>query len=213
MLEERAVPDPLPQEAVESALARLRGPILQRPPAYSAKKQDGERAYAKARRGEVVELEPVEVTVHELEATRIESPEIDFSTRVSTGTYVRAMGRDLGDELGAGGHLTALRRTSIGSLRVEDAVSLEEMVDWGGAPPGDHPAFRTPLEALSHLPGRELDREEMIHLAHGRPVSWDAAPADPAIVHAGGSLLAVGRTVDGTFRPRKVFLTPAEVTP
>ena len=97
----------------------------QRPPAFSARKIGGERSYRLARRGVTLELPESDVTVHSLELMEFRFPELVFQTRVSAGTYVRALARDIGEVLGTGAHLTALRREAIGSLRIEQAVSLE----------------------------------------------------------------------------------------
>src|SRR5690606_16687939 len=110
------------RDAVEQALATLRGDIEQVPPAFSAKKVGGERAYALAREGAPPELAPVRVHIAELTITRFDVPELELDVRCSSGTYVRAIARDLGARLGVGGHLTALRRTAIGPHRVETAI-------------------------------------------------------------------------------------------
>ena len=112
-------------EAIRSAFAVREGAGLQRPPAYSAKRVAGQRAHAVARGGGHVELAPTDVTFHELEVTGVDLPEVRFRARVSTGTYIRALARDIGHDLGCGGHLTRLRRTSIGPFLVEDAPCLQ----------------------------------------------------------------------------------------
>ncbi len=204
VVDTREVPTELDPERLEGALAALRGEIDQRPPAFSAKKRRGERAYEKARRGEEVELEPVRVTVHELEVTRIALPELDLVSTVSSGTYIRALGRDLGEALGTGGHLTALRRTAVGDLSVEGAIGLDELREV--PPTDDHPAWRTPLEAMGDAPSIEADEEDRRHLAHGRAIAWDGAEAGLAVVRAGRELIAVGRAEAGRFHPKKVFV-------
>ena len=205
------VPDPLDPAGIEAVLDRFRGDILQRPPAFSAKKQGGERAYEKARRGEIVELEPVPVTVHALEVERVASPEIDFRTTVSSGTYVRSLGAEIAEALGSCGHLTALRRTAVGSLPVSAAIPLGDLIDWAGSPPESHPAFVDPLDALGSLPSVDLAPDAVTDLAHGRAVAWDGAPADLALARSGADLLAVGRAEDGAFHPRKVFVRPEDL--
>lgn len=151
-------------EQVEAALAGLRGEIEQVPPALSAKKVRGESAHRRVRRGETVELAPVPVTVSALELTGFDAPEVRLRVRCSSGTYIRALARDLGRALGTGAHLTALRRTAVGPHRVEGAVpgALDEPVDPG--------ACLTPLEALEDLPVRRLSGEEARLLVQGRRI-------------------------------------------
>ncbi|MEZ4584951.1 MAG: tRNA pseudouridine(55) synthase TruB [Gemmatimonadales bacterium] len=115
------------RDAVEAELGALEGRHDQRPPAYSAKRRDGERSYARARRGEAVALEPVPVEIDELELLEWSPPLVGFRAVVGPGTYVRAIARDLGERLGTGAHLTALRRTRVGSFRVEDAHRLDRL--------------------------------------------------------------------------------------
>jgi len=125
--------------------------------------------------------------------------------RCSSGTYVRALARDLGEKLGCGAHLTALRRTAIGAWRVEDALSLDAIED----PSRVAASAVAPLAALGHLPTLEVDEEAAGRLAHGQPVSLADAPpaadADAVAVAHAGELVAIGRTDEGTLRPRKVF--------
>lgn len=183
---------PLDTGAVEAALAGFAGPQRQRPPAYSAKRVGGERSYRKARRGEAVELAETEITVHRIELLEVATPFVTFRATVSAGTYLRAIARDLGERLGVGAHLTALRREAIGALRVEEALPLDAVG------PGD---LRAPLAVLGHLPRIEVDAAGRAAVAHGRPVRGDApAEATVALVQ-GGELLAVGTARDGVIRP------------
>jgi len=183
---------------VREALAGFAGQQQQRPPSYSAKHVDGERSYRLARRGEAVAPAPVTVTIHRIELVAYREPELVFRAEVSPGTYLRAIARDLGDRLGLGAHLTALRREAIGPLRVEDAVPLERLV----------PADLLPArEVLRHLPTRELDEPDRLAVSHGRPVPADPAPAgDVALLHA-GELVAVARAEAGWLRPSVVLGT------
>ena len=110
------------REMAEEAVRALTGDIQQVPPVFSAVKHQGERSYLIARRGEEAQLTAKSITIYEFEITRFELPDIDFRVRCSKGTYIRALARDFGEALGSGAHLTALRRTNIGSLSVEDAI-------------------------------------------------------------------------------------------
>ena len=183
---------------VREALEAFAGEQQQRPPTYSAKHVEGERSYRLARRGAAVSPNPVTVTVHWIELVAYRAPELVFRATVSPGTYLRAIARDLGERLGIGAHLTALRREAIGPLRVEDAVPLERL-----APSDLLPA----REVLRHLPSRELDEPDRVAVSHGRPVPADPAPAgDVALFHA-GELVAVARVEAGWLKPSVVLGT------
>jgi tRNA pseudouridine55 synthase len=113
-------------EALQQAVSRWTGPILQVPPIHSAIKKDGKRVYELARKGKEVKLDPRPVVIHELEITGIELPVVQFRVVCSTGTYIRSLANDLGATLGCGGYLSRLCRTRIGSFRLEQAMSMEE---------------------------------------------------------------------------------------
>lgn len=118
----------MPTEAgIRDALPRFTGPLRQTPPMFSAKKIDGKRLYELAREGKEVERKSVEVTVYSLELLSYEPPKLSFRATVSAGTYVRTLAHDLGADLGTGAYLEALRRTAIGDLSVEDAVTVEDL--------------------------------------------------------------------------------------
>lgn len=194
---------------VQSAADELVGPIQQRPPSLSAKKVGGERAHRLTRAGRPPELPAVEVLVHALEVNELSHPDVSFNVHCGSGTYVRALARDLGDLLGCGAHLTALRRTRIGVFSVADAVSLAEVeanVEWR------HRAL-SPAAALSHLARVTVTEEGERELGFGRPIESEliskAEHADDAPVAAvrDGRLLAIGSWTEGRYRPRKVFST------
>ncbi len=105
------------------------GEILQKPPVFSAKKIDGERAYEAARRGDDVEMPARKVTIETFELTNINLPDVDFRIVCSKGTYIRSIAYDFGKELNTGGYLTALRRTKIGDFSVENAHSIESIIN------------------------------------------------------------------------------------
>ena len=194
-----ADPSGLSEARVAEALASLAGEQRQRPPRYSAKHVEGERSYRLARRGVAVDLAEASVVVHRIELVAWASPELVFRVTVSAGTYVRALARDLGERLGVGAHLSALRRESIGALRVEDAVPLEQVA----------PAAVRPARAvLGHLPAVELDESGRTAVSHGRAVPAEAdASGDVALTFA-GELVAVARASDGWLRPSVVLSTP-----
>jgi tRNA pseudouridine55 synthase len=187
---------------VREALAAFAGRQRQRPPAYSAKHVGGERSYRLARRGAAVEPAETTVTVHRIELVAWDPPSVTFRATVSAGTYLRAIGRDLGDRLGVGGHLTALRREAIGGLRVEDAVRLEAV---------GPSALLRPARVLGHLPAVELDPAAKAAVVHGRPVATGGAAEDrdgPVVLLAGDELVAVARVDEGRLQPTVVLATP-----
>ena len=114
------------RELIDSVLPRFRGEIWQVPPVFSAVKVEGKRAYAYARKGEEVELQPKLLVIDELEVLDFEPATMQLTLRIvcSKGTYIRALARDIGQALGSGAHLTALRRTRVGGIRVEDCLSF-----------------------------------------------------------------------------------------
>lgn len=128
------VATPPDADQVRQAAARFVGAIQQRPPAFSAMKVGGRRAYKLARAGTAVEMQPRTVTVYSLEVLDYAWPLARLRVECGRGTYIRAIARDLGEALGVGGYLTELRRTFIGRFRVEDAISLERISADGPAP-------------------------------------------------------------------------------
>jgi len=116
-------------DAIEAALAAFRGDILQRPPMYSAIKRGGERLYKKARRGETVEVEPRPTSIYAFEVTGRRGDDVDIRVECSKGTYIRSLAHDLGQALGVGGHLVALRREAIGPFGVGEAFALDALVE------------------------------------------------------------------------------------
>jgi len=184
---------------ISRELGNFAGVQRQRPPRYSAKHVEGQRSYRLARRGVAVELPDETVTVHAIDLVRVTLPEVEFRATVSAGTYLRALARDLGERLGVGAHLTALRREAIGSLRVEDAVPLDRMT---------RDAVLPPHRALGHLPALELGEAERTAVSHGRALA--AAPGvsgDVALMH-GEDLVAVARAEEGWLRPAVVLAAP-----
>jgi tRNA pseudouridine55 synthase len=191
-------------EDIDRVAESLRGRQVQVPPAFSAKKVDGRRAYEAARAGEAVDLAAQAIHVHSLEVVAVRLPEVDFLVEVSTGTYVRSLARDLGSRLGCGAHLSTLRRLSIGPFTALDAVSLEDL-ERGDLPES---ASRTAAGALSWLPVRCLSESEVAGVEHGRPVAdgFNAADPDlPVAMVAGDRLVAVGRRESELLHPDKVF--------
>lgn len=183
-------------EKVRAASRGLLGDIEQTPPAYSAVKVDGVRAYKKARRGEAVTVGPRHVTVFELAIIGWSAPDVTFRATVSGGTYIRSLARDLGERLGCGGHLAELRRTAVGPFRLEDAVPAQAITP---AHVGD------PSLLVADLPSRSLAEAERDAIVHGRPLAAAASERGTIALMADGALLAVAEVVDGSIKPRLVL--------
>jgi tRNA pseudouridine55 synthase len=190
--------------AVARAAAALTGPILQVPTQISAVKVDGKRAYKRVRAGEEVELaaRPVTVATFDIDAVRPGDGVLDLDVRVecSTGTYVRALARDLGAALGVGGHLTALRRTRVGPYTLADARTLAELEDAFAFMPLDEAAARA-------FPRRDVDAEAARIVTHGGwlPATGDVGEAPVAIFGPDGTFLALVGERGGKARPIAVF--------
>ena len=152
--------------AVEDAAAKLRGDILQIPPMYSALKRDGVALYRLARQGVEVERRPRPVTIHRFEVLRFEPPEVDIAVTCSKGTYIRTLAHDLGEALGCGAHLTALRRTRSGSFAIASCLSLTSVESW---PEGEPLPLLGPRTALPELAVVEVEADAAGRLANGIP--------------------------------------------
>ena len=187
--------------AIEAALHAQTGRLLQRPPAFSAKKVEGERAYRLARRGDAPELAPVEVHVYALDIFGLDLPDVRFRVTVSAGTYIRALARDAGAALGVGAHLVQLRRTAVGAFTVDTAVPGDRLDDQAAVAR----ALIRPLEALRHLPRVELDANQAAAIRHGKPVPAPAGATGCTVLAAAGTLVAIAEAANGVLRPRKVF--------
>jgi tRNA pseudouridine55 synthase len=191
-------------DELEAALELLRGRISQRPPVYSAKKIQGEAAHRRVRRGEEVKLEPVEVEVYDLTVLEVELPRVRLEVRCSSGTYIRALARDLGRSLKVGGHLSALRRTAIGPFSGASASSLDALSD----PEAIRANLLPPALALAHFPSFEVGPEDAARIRQGQFLSiqrTEVPEEAPVRVLLDGNLLAVATREGDRLRPRKVF--------
>lgn len=184
----------LTREAIGAAVAGLRGDIEQVPSAVSAIKVDGRRAYRLVREGRAVELEarPVHVDRFEVCDVRPAGQWVDADVEVdcSSGTYVRALARDVGAALGVGGHLTALRRTRVGRFTLEQARSLDDLAE--------RPGLSLTLDeaCLLIFPRRDLSPEEVEATANGRPLAAAGIDGVYAACDAGGRVIALLRDED-----------------
>ncbi|HEY0919642.1 tRNA pseudouridine(55) synthase TruB [Devosia sp.] len=193
---------------VEALLPRFTGAILQRPPAFSAIKVDGERAYDLARAGEAVVLAPRPVFVERLALLRHGPDESDFEMACEKGTYVRALARDLAEALGTRGHVTRLHRAAVGPFSDEDAVSLAAL-EAAALPARD--GLLLPVAAgLAGLPELRLTPDQASAIRHGNPVLLTGAGAplqlDAAWASCAGEAVALGAVEYGQFKPRRVLL-------
>ncbi|WRH26419.1 tRNA pseudouridine(55) synthase TruB [Arthrobacter sp. JZ12] len=195
-------------EAIGAAVGRFIGPIEQVPSSVSAIKVNGERAYARVRSGEEVALAARPVTVHSFEIHDVRRigdgavQDVDVTVRCSSGTYIRALARDLGAALGVGGHLTVLRRTEVGPYALDQASSLDELAS-------DFRMLDMDSAARALFPSRELDDREALDLSHGRRISASgngSADNRPVAAFApGGSLVALLEDRGNEAKPVLVF--------
>lgn len=192
------------EEQIRVAATRLTGEILQVPSSVSAIKVAGQRSYARVRAGESVELEARPITVHSFEVHDIRRErggrvlDVDATVRCSSGTYVRALARDLGLDLAVGGHLTALRRTEVGPYGIDEAHTLEELAE-------DFTLLPLAEAARALLPVRELSTDEAVELSFGRRVAPSGRDAVTAAFAPDGSLVALLKDAGPAARPELVF--------
>ena len=194
-------------EAVEALLPRFRGAVEQRPPAFSAIKIAGERAYDLARDGQAVTIAPRVVHIHELDVTAFDRDATVFTTRCGKGTYVRAIARDLGRALGCYGHVTALRRTRVGPFGEADAVPLAAFDDADAAAA----ALRRVEAGLGELTRILVDRSDAARLRRGQSMllrGADAPVEGEAYAAGSGVVVAVGAIDGGALVPARVFNLP-----
>jgi len=191
---------------IVAALPQFTGTILQTPPAFSAIKIAGERAYDIARDGEMPDLQPRPVTIHELALVGLGADDATFEARCGKGTYVRAIARDLGRMLGCLGHVTALRRTRVGPFGEAEAVPLAQIED-ASVPD----ALRRVEAGLLELPQVVVDRDSAARLRRGQSVllrGRDAPGDGAAYACCGGVVVAVGAIERGELVPGRVFNLP-----
>ncbi|WP_028636077.1 tRNA pseudouridine(55) synthase TruB [Nocardioides sp. URHA0032] len=192
--------DGLDEATIRAAAAELVGDLMQVPTAVSAIKVDGKRAYQRVREGEDVRLEARPVTVHELTVTDVrvsDATELDITVRCSSGTYVRAIARDLGARLGVGGHLTALRRTAVGPYDLAAAHTLEELEEELAV----LPIAAAARAAFSSL---ELDDAQATDVRYGRALDLELAGLT-AVFAPDGEFLALYEPRGGVAKAVAVF--------
>ncbi|HQN03996.1 MAG TPA: tRNA pseudouridine(55) synthase TruB [Anaerolineaceae bacterium] len=195
------------EEQFKESLAKFVGEIEQVPPPYSAIKVQGRRSYDLARSGEEVELAPRKINVYNLELLEWASPEAVIDVYCSSGTYVRSLAHDVGEDLGCGAHLIGLRRTKSGRFSLRDAVPLSKLRD--AFDKGNWYQYLIPAaEALSEWPAVELTSQEVDAIRHGNRIPADASIGNQARgVSEQGELVALMELVaeSNEWKPKKVF--------
>ncbi|HEY2824907.1 MAG TPA: tRNA pseudouridine(55) synthase TruB [Gemmatimonadales bacterium] len=198
VLSQQTVGEGLSDADILAEMAALTGRYAQEPPQYSAKKVEGRRAYALARRGQTVSLRPALVEVARFTMTRRAGADLEFLAEVSSGTYLRSLARDLGERLGCGGHLDALRRVSVGGYAIAEAESLEAVRE-GRA------VLRPMLEAVRDMPRMDIDEAARARVRHGQALSDALAVEGPVALVGAEGLVAVAEPQGGQLEPRVVL--------
>jgi tRNA pseudouridine55 synthase len=201
-------PGPLPDEAaIRAAIPPFVGTFEQRPPDFSARKAGGRTAYRAARAGTPLDVPSRSVTVHSIDLLDIRPGDgwldLRLDVRCGPGTYIRSIARDLGERLGSGGHLAALRRTEASGLFVKDAMppdALEQLAAHGRLEEGLHPVVD-----LLDLPRLMLDAADARRFRHGSQVSVDDGRPGRHAVLADSELLGIGSLAAGVLQPVKVI--------
>jgi tRNA pseudouridine55 synthase len=199
------MPVDVTRDYFEDLLKGYVGEIEQTPPAYSAVKVKGKKAYEMARKGEEVKLEPRIINVHSLDLLEWELPEVVVDVHCSSGTYVRSLAHDIGEELGVGAHLVGLRRSKSGHFTLRDAVSLRELRDQFES--GSWAQHLIPAaEALGDWPSVVLDEDALQRVRNGNRIPAEAGASGQARALSGeGELVAIIEEESGEWQPRKVF--------
>jgi tRNA pseudouridine55 synthase len=201
-------PDALapPRERIERELSAFAGTIAQVPPAYSAAKVTGRRAYQLARKGQEVSLAPRLITIERIDILDYAYPRLDILVRCGKGTYIRSLARDLGKQLGCGGYIASLRRLEIGAFTERDALSLQ-------ATAAEARLRLLPCQdALTDLLPITLSNADAVRLLHGQHIAVPISPAESSgaemtVFDDAGRLIAIAKVVDGMLISSKVLAT------
>lgn len=207
VIETRAVD--VNEAQVSVVLASFLGESQQLPPMHSAIKHQGKPLYEYIRKGETVERELRRITIHDLRLERLQGEELEFSVLCSKGTYVRTLAEDIGESLGCGGHLIALRRTSIGEFDLNEAYTLAQLEAMGAA---ERDASLMPLDRLVlNLPSLELDSVQATRLARGQRLGWaDCYPDGRRRLYVEGRFIGLGELVEGRLSPTRLLSSVAK---
>ncbi|HEY1379815.1 MAG TPA: tRNA pseudouridine(55) synthase TruB [Gemmataceae bacterium] len=199
-----AVTHPPDRATIDARLSEFVGMVEQAPPAFSAAKVTGQRAYDLARRGEAVDLAPRTVRIDRIDVVDFNYPRLKLEVRCGKGTYIRSLARDLGNRLGCGAYLDGLRRTRVGPFTPDDAVPLDTDAEAACS------RLLPPAAAVAALPRVVLPPEAVARLKHGQAVTAsEAVPAgtDVAVFDSDGVLVGIAAADRSgrTLRPSKVF--------
>ncbi len=201
------MPVDVSDEQLQAALGQFRGDIKQVPPMYSALKKDGQPLYKLARKGEIIERPARDMTVHSLEAKRIDLDHVELSVHCSSGFYIRSLCHDLGQVLGCGAHVVELRRTDIKAISVEVAHSLEQVLA------ADLKDVLLPLDVLiNDMPKIEISDAQANSMIQGKPtLAGDLVTSElTRFYQPNGYLYGVGKVSDdGFIKAQKTFVDTA----
>jgi tRNA pseudouridine55 synthase len=195
-------------ESVKRAAQKFRGVIQQTPPPFSAKKVNGVPAYKLARKHQEVKLEPVQIEIKDFEVLSVENDSAGFRATVTSGTYMRSVAHEMGQEMGCGAHLAALRRTALGGFAVEDAYTLEALQAAAHAGTLDELAIH-PRKILPEIPAVTVAEDVVAKIRSGRPVNLPELSKSRLVkVFAGQrELIAIATRVAGTLFHAKIVLS------
>jgi tRNA pseudouridine55 synthase len=208
ILETRSYAPPDQQKIVDVLQAFI-GPIMQRPPAFSAVKVAGVPSYKLAREGKAELLKPRSVTIYSIELTAFEDPVVSLLVRCSKGVYIRTLCSEIGDALGMGAHLIGLERTRSGRFSIDGALTLDRLQEMMTA--GNAEQVITPIdEALAAFPAIRISEAETVRVLHGNQISCPSSFANITSDHIrlhspAGRLLGLARIVAGVLKPDLVF--------
>lgn len=184
---------------IERACGSWIGKVDQTPPAFSAAKVNGRRAYAVARRGDAVELKPRTVRIDRIEILEYRFPMLRLRIECGKGTYIRSLARDLGGQLACGGYVSTLRRTRTGPFAVESACGLDITAEEALS------RVLPPFHAVGGMPSVSVSAEDIARFRHGRRIRSDCPAETVAVLDTGGNLIGVGRVVENEIQPECVL--------
>lgn len=197
---------PVAADDLRQLLPRFLGRIEQIPPAFSAVHVDGKRAYALARAGKEVTLQARTVDIHELELISFQYPDFELRVRCGSGTYIRSLGRDLGEALGCGAIMTDLVRTSSGTCHIDQAIAIDDL-----SPEKAAGRLIPPQKLLGHVPSLAVTDDESLALRQGKKLFVQSGTYDDqsqvALLKASGQLLGIGLWLaeENTIQPRLIL--------
>ncbi|HET7765313.1 MAG TPA: tRNA pseudouridine(55) synthase TruB [Burkholderiales bacterium] len=191
------------ENALRKALERFRGEIDQVPPMYAALKHEGRPLYVYARRGESVERSPRRVAIRRLDLERFEGETVGLRVECSKGTYIRTLAEDIGEALGCGAHLAALRRLAVGPFSVEQSVTLEDLDSL--SPARRRERLLPPQALLDSWPRLLLDADLVARFRQGQAVPASAADGDIAVFAGNGAFVGAGEVSGGTLKPKRLL--------